>query len=303
LKTNIGGTQALTNYLGQHPLIATVPREEHFFDSKFFVRDENGIPVRRNQKQYGLRFQKRYPEFLNETNNDDDQQKVKIALDNTPYYLFGSEQVPGAVMCVARWVKLLAILRNPVDRVDSHYRYFSSKKVSPYNITDWVNHDIQLLQTSGVLQDWNIVDFDSFAGSEVEMLAWKHYVRNPQNSHYLVGRGLYAIQLQHWYQAMQHAGKPASDLIIIQSEKLLNSTKSVFNDIIQFLELPPFALTNAAPRHVTNRKSTLPPMPESIRETLEKLYEPYNRRLYKMLGWENVWDSPRSSSSHHQTSN
>jgi hypothetical protein len=280
--------------------------EEHFFNSPSFVRDENGIPVRRNQKEYARRFQQHYPTLFgknssnhNHTHEKQRQPKEKeafmIAIDNTPYYLFGSEQIPSAVLCVAPWVKLMAILRNPVDRVESQYHYLHQNRQLYYNkdMVDWdvwVNHDIQLLQTAGVLQDWNVVDFDTFAGSEAEMLAWKRYVRSPQNSMFLVGRGLYAVQLQHWMQAMQRFGKPVSDLMVIHAEEMRNSTQSVYNDILHFLNLPPFVLPDTAPRHETKIKSTLP-MPESIRKTLERLYEPYNQRLYKMLGWENVWDS------------
>lgn len=274
-----------------------VPREgrleEHFFNSASFLRDENGIPVERNQKEYARRFQQNYPKLFEEK-----QENEFIAIDNTPYYLFGSERIPSAVLCVAPWVKLLTILRNPLDRVDSQYHYLYQNRQLHYkeDMVDWdvwVNHDIQLLQTSGVLQDWNVVDFDRFAGSEAEMLAWKRYVRSPQNSMFLVGRGLYAIQLQHWYQAMKRAGKPASDLMVIHAEEMRNSTQNVYDDILQFLELPPFVLTDTAPKHETIIKSALP-MPESIRKTLDKLYEPYNQRLYKMLGWENVWASSSS---------
>jgi Sulfotransferase domain len=291
----IGGTQALVQYLYQHPMIA--PREgrneEHFFNSESFVRDENGIPVERNQKEYGRRFQQNYPKLFEATDNNNSNNNM-IAIDNTPYYLFGSERIPSAVLCVAPWVKLLAILRNPVDRVESQYHYLHQNRQLHYkqDMVDWevwVNHDIQLLQTAGVLQDWNVVDFETFAGSEVELLAWKRYVRSAQNSMFLVGRGLYVIQLQHWYQAIQRAGKPTSDLMVIHAEAMRNSTQSVYNDIIQFLDLPPFVLSDSAPKHETIIKSALP-MPESIRKNLKKLYKPYNQRLYKMLGWGNVWD-------------
>jgi hypothetical protein len=288
--------------------------EEHFFNSPAFVRDENGIPVRRNQREYARRFQQHYPMFFGRNNSNtnitnvihqqprqqNEEETFMIAIDNTPYYLFGSEQIPSAVLCVAPWVKLMAILRNPVDRAESQYHYLHQNRQLYYNkdMVDWdvwVNHDILLLHTAGVLQDWNVVDFDTFAGSEAELLAWKRYVRSPQNSMFLVGRGLYAIQLQHWMQAMQRFGKPASDLMVIHAEEMRNSTQSVYNDILGFLNLPPFVLPDTAPKHETKIKSTLP-MPESIRKTLEQLYEPYNQRLYKMLGWKNVWDS--SSSPH-----
>jgi len=155
----------------------------------------------------------------------------------------------------------------------------------------WIEDDLQLLTEAGVVQDWDEVDFDSFAGSEAEMLAWKTYIRNP-NSQMLLGRGLYAIQLEHYFTAMDKAEKPRSELLVIRSEELRDHTQEVYSKILDFLHLPPHTLPDASQKHETPPGAM--PLPDHLRKKLEQLYEPYNRRLYKLLGWENVWNTKSS---------
>ena len=151
----------------------------------------------------------------------------------------------------------------------------------------WIEDDLKLLRKAGVVQDWNEVDFGSFAGSDAEMLAWKRYIRNP-NSQMLVGRGLYAIQLEHYFAVMDKAGKPRSDLLIVRSEELRQQTQEVYNKILDFLDLPLHSLRDSSEKHETPQGAM--PLPKDLRRKLEQFYEPYNQRLYKLLGWDNVWN-------------
>lgn len=151
----------------------------------------------------------------------------------------------------------------------------------------WVRDDIELLNHAGVLQDWNQVDFDEFSGSDAEFYAWKKYLRS-RTSQMIVGRGLYALQIEHYYTAMDKARKPRSDLLVVRSDELRDETQSVYDQVIDFLNLPRHHLNDTTAKHETQKSST--PIPADLRRQLEELYEPYNRRLNKLLGWNNVWD-------------
>ena len=120
-----------------------------------------------------------------------------------------------------------------------------------------------------------------------EFQAWKTYLRNP-NSQMLLGRGLYAIQIEHYFEAMKKAGKPRSDFLVIQSEALRSDTQKEYDRVLEFLELAPHNLSDVSEIHKT--ASYAPSLPSALRVELERFFEPYNRRLYKLLEWDNdVW--------------
>ncbi len=151
----------------------------------------------------------------------------------------------------------------------------------------WIQDDIERLKRAGVLQDWNQVDFKEFSGSDAELIAWKKYLRSP-TTQMIVGRGLYSLQIEHYLAAMEKAGKPRSDLLVLRSEELRNETQLVYDRVIDFLNLPQHVLSDTEAKHETEKSST--PIPTDLRKQLEELYRPYNRRLSKLFDWNTVWD-------------
>ena len=112
-----GGTHALSEYLWDHPQVARGNGYElHFFDGKHFERNASGIPQQSNQLAYAKRVRRMYPQVV--VNNDD-----SVAIHDSPRYLLWSDRIPNAILCVTPWVKLLAVLRDPVERAISHYRF------------------------------------------------------------------------------------------------------------------------------------------------------------------------------------
>jgi hypothetical protein len=118
------------------------------------------------------------------------------------------------------------------------------------------------------------------------VLSWKRYLRQP-NSNMILGRGLYAIQLEQYFSAMEKVGKSRSELLVIQSEDLLNNTHAVYGKMLDFLDLPPHSLEDSQPKHKTACRAQ--PPPDHLRKKLEVFYEPWNRRLYLLLQWDNVY--------------
>jgi hypothetical protein len=47
---------------------------------------------------------------------------------------------------------------------------------------DFCAMDIRVLQETGVIQDWTVVDFDTFSGSSQEFKAWSTYTKLGLNS-------------------------------------------------------------------------------------------------------------------------
>ena len=176
----------------------------------------------------------------------------------------------------------------PNQRRCSHQKYTARRQRGEAMVDwdTWIRDDLALLKRAGVVQDWSKVDFEEFSGTDQEYNAWKTYLRNP-SSQMLLGRGLYAIQLEQYFAAMDKAGKPRSDLLVIRSEELRSDTQQVYNQVLDFLNLPPHNLSDLSAVHETGRKAA--ELPDDLRRLLQDFFEPYNERLYKLLGWDKVW--------------
>lgn len=316
------GTQALTHYLWQHPLFLRKHKgmEIHFFNNHDYMATPKGIPVLDNQKRYAQRFQKSHANFFTDPlGTRSVARPTGLLLDSTPYYLLGTDRIPQAIACVAPWAKLLAILRNPVDRAASHYRYLHQARFEHHKpMVDWevwVDHDIRMLRDAGVLRNTNHDDHiesnnendDSFAGSHEEYQAWVRYLRNATHSQQIVGRGLYAIQITHYLQVLQkmhhsndndhdtsvqYHNNSSSQLLVIPSEELRTHTQEVYDRVCHFLGVPLHTLNDTAPHHETTHNTGVP-MPAHVRATLVKIFRPYNARLFRLLGWDAAtigWD-------------
>lgn len=284
------GTSALTINLYQHPNVARPTRKElHFFDFQYeHFATADAIYRKTTRKNYRQAF-----EFVL---GDEGMESLLsdpslYAVDDSPRYIFWSDRVPARILCVAPWAKMLAILRNPIDRAFSHYNMQrnsrKAKKMGSHAPTfeEWIAMDIVLLKETGVIQ--NEIPNQDFAGSAEEMEAWKEYTR--KSRHAPIGRGLYAIQLRHWFQAYEAAGKSRLDFFVIQSERMKNDMSGVYSEILDFLGLEQFELKQETEINTGDYNTK---MNEETRRTLQVFYKPYNHELYELLGkeWEGVWD-------------
>lgn len=114
-----GGTHALSEYLWTHPSVCAPTdnaHELHFFDGSVFRRNEHGISQRYNQLEYARLIQRKYSCLFQSG-------QKPITIHDSPRYMLWSDRIPDAIFCVTPWAKLLAVLRNPVERAVSHYRF------------------------------------------------------------------------------------------------------------------------------------------------------------------------------------
>jgi hypothetical protein len=98
-----------------------------------------------------------------------------------------------------------------------------------------------------------------------------------------VRRGLYYEQLLRYFKYFE-----PDQMLIIDSNLLKNSTASVLNEVIQFLELPeydwqqaelPLSHVGEYETHMLDRTGTL----------LREFYRPHNKKLYELLGYDFGW--------------
>lgn len=296
-----GGTTAMAYYLYNHPSIPYLPSKElNFYDNlmdQLPLADEmNDGPeileayrTRAVSKEFSL-------ERLQKEGN------LRI-LDATPNYLFVSDRAPTRILCsCGPWIKLLTLLRNPVDRAWSQYHmqynHDISSSASALNATnflsfeEYIDLDLRVLQETGViLGDDSDLSFEKYSGSYEEFQAWKIYTRLGINSP--LGRGLYSIQLRHWFQAMEKFNKPKADLMVIQTEKMKQNSSATYEQVLKFLKLPDHKLKRYDVIHKTKYNSQITPqMKPETRKRLQDFYRPFNQQLVNLLGseWKGVWE-------------
>lgn len=308
-----GGTQALHKILISHPRILTASKghgELHFFSNRGLKRNlpedspalksafSKTIP--RQDLRDGFESILNDREGLNSRRNGtyditNEQNIDMVGIHSAPIYLLSGRSVPARLMCVAPWTKVIAILRNPIDRAFSHYNFVHDwNKRRKLTFQEFIAEDIRLLKKVGLIQDWSRTGFETFSGSVREFEAWETYVKRAQNKG-PVGRGLYAIQLEIWMDEFRKVNKSIEDdLLVLRSEETKDNPKDAFHQSVEFLGLERRRAKHSViekDHHKTEYVHN--GMSNGTYNMLYDLFEPYNQRLYNLLGeddWGGVWD-------------
>ena len=244
------------------------------------------------------------------------RRRNNLSFDATPGYIFHSALVPQYVFCVCPWVKVLVILRDPVDRFWSHYNFlkqYSNYPVLP--VEDWITNDLKLLKHFQLIETGsefsNITKYvpspmddskSTPSAADVESvlkLAWGEYTvmageRMPwKTGEGSIGRGIYSIQLRHWFNALIDIRRdPKKDLLIVHTRDLSRDPQNVLDRVHTWLGLPPQTLRDLRKHMVTNYTNSSV-LNDGTRRRLETFYAPFNKQLSRMLGdkrWDRVWD-------------
>jgi Sulfotransferase domain len=256
-----GGTTSLYKYLEQHPCVASAfAKEVHFFDNH--TRDYKygkGIAWYRSHFVYGI-F-RLYHQLLH--------QKALITGEGSPDYIFDLH-APKRIAETLPRVKLIILLRNPVDRAYSHYlhniRAFWDPKREPLSFEEAI-----------------AVEADRLQGEREKLLRDESYFSYSYMHYSYLRRGLYADQLETWFNLYSR-----EQILILQSEKFFADPRNIFNQVLDFLELPQLELSEYKPYNArTEKTSAIAP---DTRAKLIEYFKPHNQRLYQLLGSDLGWD-------------
>ncbi|RLJ09991.1 MAG: sulfotransferase [Candidatus Aenigmatarchaeota archaeon] len=183
--TQRGGTTSLYYYLKEHPQIFMPSKKEiHFFDLHY---------------KKGIEWYKRH---FREAKNS----KIRAIGEASPSYMY-FEEVPERIHEVIPDVKLIFILRNPVDRAYSHY---------------W--HEVRL--------GYEWLSFEEAIKVEQERLA-KGDIINRRHYSYL-DRGKYIEQIKRFRKYFSK-----DQMLILITEELRSSPETVMRQIFEFLQVNP----------------------------------------------------------------
>ena len=234
------GTTVLYDLIKQHPKVVKKVGEVHFFDLNFF----------RGIEWYKKRFPKR-------------PHAEDIVGDHSPYYLF-HPLVPKRVHAISPKMKIIMILRNPVERCYSHYWHNRGKKLESLTFENALEAEPKRL-----------------AGEKTKLLLKPNYKSHSYQHHSYLARGIYVEQIQNWLSYF-----PQKQMLILRSQDLRRDPVGVLNKVYAFLGLPQHTVVLNNP----DKHSNYPPITPEMREKLEAYYLPFNQKLEELLGMQFDWD-------------
>lgn len=244
------GTTSLYRELAQHPQIASARRKEvHYFDWYY----DKGEAWYRGQFPMGTR-----PQHLPK-----DESRT-ITGEASPYYLF-HPQAPRRVHELLPGVKLIVLLRNPVDRAWSHYHHVKRRNGETLSFEEALEAEPARLE-----------------GELEKLQSDKSYRSYEYQKHSYQARGVYADGLAEWLNYFD-----SSQFLILRSEDFFKDPPTVFGQTLQFLNLPPYELASYERFLAGSYTSSMAP---GTREQLVAYFKPHNRRLYELIGRDMDWD-------------
>ncbi len=239
------GTTSMYNYLIKHPDIRHPQHKELLFFDRQYERGIHWYWSRFPLPLPGLQF---------------------VTGEISPSYLFNA-RVPERIAAVLPDVKLIVMLRNPVDRAFSHFTMAQNLYGAP-PLEGSLEAEFERIEREGL--DW--------------YLQYDH-PREPLRYAY-VTRGLYARALRRWFGYF-----PREQFLILRSEEFFADPAAVVAQTLAFLGVDPaaypqdFSYRNMLPGQYSA------PMPADFRQRLREFYRPHNQELAGLLGWDvSNWD-------------
>lgn len=247
--TQKGGTSSLYRYLSEHPDVeASAGKEVHYFDRRYG----------RGQYWYRAHFPTAWQrrECQRRTGHQ------PLTGEATPYYLF-HPLAPHRVHALVPDVKLIALLRDPVERAYSSYQ-----------------HQVRAGEESLPFLEAIEREHERLAGA-AECLEERGSGKARAHRKYsYLARGVYVDQLEAWLSVF-----PRSQLLIIRSEDFFDEPEAVFREVLGFLNLRPWQ-----PRALHRFNSAeYGQMDPDVRRRLAQYFAPHNQRLYALLGRDFEW--------------
>ncbi|XP_038200256.1 heparan sulfate glucosamine 3-O-sulfotransferase 4 [Arvicola amphibius] len=243
-----GGTRALLEAIRVHPDVRAVGVEPHFFDRNY----EKGLEWYRNVMPKTVDGQ--------------------ITMEKTPSY-FVTNEAPKRIHSMAKDIKLIVVVRNPVTRAISDYTQTLSKKpeIPTFEVLAFKNRTLGLIDAS-----WSAIRI-----------------------------GIYALHLENWLQYF-----PLSQILFVSGERLIVDPAGEMAKVQDFLGLKRVVTEkhfyfnktkgfpclkkpedSSAPRCLGKSKGrTHPRIDPDVIHRLRKFYKPFNMMFYQMTGQNFQWE-------------
>jgi Sulfotransferase domain len=252
-----GGTSYFYHLLTQHPLVEPCAKKElHFFDLLY---------EQENVEWYRRCFPA--PRWK-------DGQKT-ITGEATPY--MAARRAPERMARVVPEARLIALLRNPIDRAYSDYQQVVRKGRQTLTFEEAIEREK-----------------GRPLGGEDEASEHEDRVNLAVRNYGYLYKSIYVDQLMRWSEFF-----PREQMLILKSEDFFEHPRETLKHTFDFLALPEWEVQAPEPRdrrdkdkyerNKRNKGTYEEGMNPETRRRLEEYFEPHNRRLYDYLGKDFGW--------------
>lgn len=233
------GTSSLWFMLADHPGVARSELKETDYFSWFYFRS--------------LRF---YRGFFP---RDDGR---RITGEATPGYLY-HPLVPERVARDLPGVKIIVLLRDPVDRAISHYHHELKRGLERLDISEALDAEPTRLR-----------------GEYERLLNEPHYHSMLRRHFSYIDRGRYAEQLERW---MAHIDR--EQMLILPAEPFFTDPATTYRRVLEHIGLDPFVPDDLSARNAIDYARPA----DDVRERLAATFAEDNERLFALLGERFDW--------------
>ena len=243
------GTTSLYEYMIKNPRIEpAITKQIHYFD-KYFSRGSNWYKTTFPKKSKKNKILKEFGEFQTG--------------EATPMYM-EHPLAPKRVHDLIPNVKLIVLLRNPVERAYSRYNMELKNNNENLTFEETIEQEPERLEG----------EFEKMKNDE-------NYFSHSYDAHAYVTTGIYADQLERWFEYF-----PREQFLIIKSEDFFEQPNKIMNKVFDFLQISIFKQD----KFEKFREGNYPSMKPETREKLVEFFKPHNKRLYELLGIDFGWD-------------
>lgn len=254
--TQRGGTTSLYNYLMERPGVGPASvKELHFFDKKF----HKGL----------LWYRAHFPTSTQQRLFQYTHKQAFVTGEASAYYIF-HPHAPKRVARTLPHVKLIVLLRNPIDRAYSQY-----------------NFEVELGRENLSFEDALKHEEERIAQEKEKILADERYVSFNHSRFSYLARGIYVDQLQAWMKFF-----PREQFLLLKSEDFYTAPAATLVQVSEFLKLPKLEMREREKQYKLYNYNNTPysKMDGATRKQLVEYFEPHNSRLYEFLGMNFGWE-------------
>ena len=250
------GTTSLYNYLIQHPNIITSfsHREQKAADLHFFE-----YMISSSTNWYRSHFPTKISKKLLQLRT----KSSVISGEFTSTYMY-HPFVPKRIFDLIPNIKLIVILRNPVDKVYSAFSQQFQFKEFTSSFEDYIESELKRIKITE-----NEPDLKTF-NEDFESIAVPNILRH----------GIYHTYLKKWLELFSK-----KQIYVVDSKDLHDNTQETLDNIFKFLEIPPVNIPDTSKINVGKYSK----MDTLTRRRLLDFFSPFNDKLNYLLGTKFHW--------------
>jgi len=286
------GTTSFSSYLPLHPQVAPcVPKEPNFWSWK--------LSDRREYQQLFVNTQPLVTPLASQ----------KIGGEYSTSYLL-HPLAPRRIRARLPDIKIIVLLRDPVERAYSHYVMARRNGSEPDCSFDEVVHR-EIQEVPALLDAHKRGFLDTNASTKAHrsgpdgepleiaehragwpcfpLLSDRELMRFYVTSY--VFRSIYYDQLRRWLQLF-----PSEQVKIIESARFMANRQEVLGEVVSFLGLQAYEFIGSDVAHAWgggrndhNVPGDYEPMASSTRDSLRDYFRPYNEQLFELIGQRFNW--------------